>query len=416
MRWLRGRTFASLRHRNFRLYYASHAVAFAGRWMQQIAAYWLVLELTRDPVAVGALAVFQLLPVTVFGLAAGSAIDRFDVRRLIVSCEAVMAALSAILAALTLTGAINVWGVYAVVGIQGLLLVVDNPARHALVFRIVGPADLPNAVALSSALGTTARVVGPALGGLVVALAGAGVAFALNAATYLAVVAAVLAMRESDLLPESRHDARVGLLSGTWEALRFAFSSRRVAVAFLAVLIVSTVSFNFDVLFPLLAAETLAAGAATFGLVAAVFGFGALVGALGLATIGRARMRLLLLGAGGFGVVELLLAPQSTLVAVLALLVPLGVFYVFWGTSALATLQLSAPPALRGRAVSLYFFAFQGGAPLGGLLAGWLTKVGGTELAFAVAGATAILVSLAGAAALRNARQRRHQPAAAVVS
>lgn len=409
---LRGRTFASLRHRNFRLYYASHAIAFAGRWMQQIAAYWLVLELTGDPVAVGALALFQLLPVTVFGLAAGSLVDRFDVRRTIVVCELAMSALAAGLAVVTLLGVVSVWGVYAVIGIQGLLLVVDNPARHALVYRIVGTADLPNAVALSSALGTTARVLGPALGGLVVAVAGAGVAFAVNAVTYLAVVAAVVLMRERDLLPPHRPETRIGVLAGTGDALRFAFGSRRVAVAFVGVLIVSTVSFNFDVLFPLLAADTLDAGAATFGVIAAVFGAGALVGALTLATIGKARMRLMLLGTGGFGVFELLLAPQSTLAAVLVLLVPLGIFYVLWGASALATLQLSAPPDLRGRAVSLYFFAFQGGAPLGGLVAGWLTKTGGTELAFAVAGTTAVLAAVAGAATLRREKRPSPQPLA----
>jgi MFS family permease len=414
--WVRGRTFASLRHPNFRLYYVSHAVAFAGRWMQQIAAYWLVLELTGDPVAVGALALFQLLPVTIFGLAAGSLVDRFDVRRIIVVCESTLSVLAAALAILTLAGSVSVWSVYAVVGIQGLLLVVDNPARHALVYRIVGTADLPNAVALSSALGTTARVVGPALGGLVVAVAGAGVAFAVNSVTYLAVVAAVLLMRERDLLPPHRHGERIGVLSGTGDALRFAFGSRRVAVAFLGVLIVSTISFNFDVLFPLLAAETLDAGAATFGVVAAVFGVGALIGALTLATIGKARMKLMLLGAGGFGAFELLLAPQSTLAAVLVLLVPLGVFYVLWGASALATLQLSAPPELRGRAVSLYFFAFQGGAPIGGLLAGWLTKAGGTQLAFTVAGTTAILAAVTGAATLRGARRTRSQPIASAGS
>lgn len=410
---LRGRTFASLRHRNFKLYYASHAVAFAGRWMQQIAAYWLVLELTGDPVAVGALALFQLLPVTVFGLAAGSLVDRFDVRRIIVLCESVMSLLAATLAVVTLLGVVSVWSVYAVVGIQGLLLVVDNPARHALVYRIVGTADLPNAVALSSALGTTARVIGPALGGLVVAVAGAGVAFAVNAVTYLAVVVAVVVMRERDLLPSHRHEARIGVFSGMGDTLRFAFGSRRVAVAFVGVLIVSTVSFNFDVLFPLLAAETLDAGAATFGVVAAVFGAGALIGALTLATIGKARMKLMLLGTGGFGVFELLLAPQSTLAAVLVLLVPLGVFYVLWGASALATLQLAAPPELRGRAVSLYFFAFQGGAPIGGLLAGWLTKVGGTELAFTVAGTTAVLAAVVGAVTLRRGRTTRQALASA---
>jgi MFS family permease len=406
--WLGGRTFASLRFRNYRLYYASHAVAFAGRWMQQIAAYWLVLELTGSAVAVGALALVQLLPVTLFGLAAGSIVDRFDVRRLIVVCESVMALLAALLATLTLTGVVETWMVYALVGAQGLFLVVDNPARHTLVYRIVGAGDLANAVALSSGLGTMARVAGPALGGLVVALAGAGVAFAINAVSYLAVVVAVLAMRESELLARGAAQAHVRLVSGMREAIAFALGSRRVAVAFFGVLIVSTVSFNFDVLFPLLAAQTLDAGAGTFGLIAAVFGAGALVGALTLATIGRTRLRLLLVGIGGFGLLELVLAPQTSLAVVCALLVPLGVFYILWGASALTTLQLSAPPELRGRAVSLYFFAFQGGAPLGGLLAGWLTTVGGTRLAFTVAGSVALGVALVGALVLR----RRPQAAA----
>jgi MFS family permease len=407
---LGGRTFASLRHRNFRLYYASHAVAFAGRWMQQIAAYWLVLELTGSAVAVGALALVQLLPVTLFGLAAGSIVDRFDVRRTIVVCESALAVLAGVLAALTLAGVVEAWMVYVLMGAQGLFLVVDNPARHAVVYRIVGTADLPNAVALSSGLGTMARVAGPALGGLVVALAGTGVAFAVNAVSYLAVIVAVLAMRESELLARGAAHARIGIVSGMRDALAFALGSRRVAVAFFGVLIVSTVSFNFDVLFPLLAAETLDAGAGTFGLVAAVFGAGALVGALTLATIGKARMRLMLLGAGGFGALELALAPQTSLALVCAILVPLGVFYVLWGSSALATLQLSAPAELRGRAVSLYFFAFQGGAPLGGLLAGWLTTVGGTRLAFAVAGSVAVAVSVVGALLLRRPHA---QPAAA---
>ena len=182
--------------------------------------------------------------------------------------------------------------------------------------------------------------------------------------------------------------------------LSFVRRSRRVAVSFFTVLGLSTVSFNFDVLLPLLARQTLEADADVFGLIAAVFGAGALCGALFLATIGKASLRLLLAGALGFGVLELALAPQRELVAVCALLFLIGVFYVLWGSSALASLQLAAPTHLRGQAASLYFFAFQGGAPLGGLLAGWLTSRGGTVLAFSVAGASAIAVALAGAATL----------------
>jgi MFS family permease len=396
-RLLTGRTFASLRnHRNYRLFFASHAVSFAGTWMQQIAAYWLVLDLTGSPVAVGALALAQLAPVTLFGLVVGSVIDRFDTRRLLLATESALTATAATLAVLTLTGTVELWHVYALAVVHGLVQVVGNPSRHTLVFRIVGRADLPNAIALSSALGTLARIVGPGLGGLVVAAAGVGVAFAVNAASYLAVVLALLAMRTEEMTPVERATRWAGLRA----MAAFVLGSRRVAVAFFAVLALSTISFNFDVMLPLVARRTLDAGADVFGLIAALFGAGALCGALLLATAGRASLRLLLLGGGGFGVLELALAPQSSVAGVCVLLVPIGIFYVLWGSNALATLQLAAPPHLRGQAASLYFFAFQGGAPVGGLLAGWLTSRGGTPLAFAVAGVAAVVVAVAGAASL----------------
>jgi MFS family permease len=399
--WLGGRTFASLRnHRNFRLYFVSHGVSFAGSWMQQIAAYWLVLELTGSPLAVGSLALAQLLPVTLFGLFVGSVIDRFDVRRLLLVTESLLIVTAGTLAVLTLTGAVELWHVYVLATIQGLVSVIGNPARHTLVFRIVGEADLPNAVALSSALGTMARIAGPGLGGLVVALAGTGVAFAVNSASYGAVVLALLAMRTADLRPYVPPAVQTGFRRSIRVMLSFVRRSRRVAVAFFAVLALSTVSFNFDVLLPLLAKQTLDSGADVFGLIAAVFGAGALCGALFLATIGKASLRLLLGGAGAYGVLELAIAPQGHLAAVCVLLFLIGICYVLWGASALASLQLAAPEHLRGQAASLYFFAFQGGAPLGGLLAGWLTSRGGTSLAFTVAGVAAVLVAVVGAASL----------------
>ena len=403
--WLGGRTFASLRkHRNFRLYFFSHAVSFSGTWMQQIAAYWLVLELTGSPVAVGSLALAQALPVTMFGLFVGSVIDRFDVRRILLVTESLLSVGAATLAVLTLTGTVALWHVYVIATFQGLVLVADNPSRHTLVFRIVGEDDLPNAVALSSALGTMARIAGPGLGGLVVALAGTGVAFAVNSLSYLAVVVALLAMR--DLRPYVPPAVQTGFRGSIRVMLSFVRRSRRVAVAFFAVLALSTVSFNFDVLLPLVAGRTLDADADVFGLIAAVFGVGALCGALFLATLGKAKLRLLLAGAGGFGVLELALAPQTTLLPVCGLLFLTGVFYMLWGTSALASLQLAAPQHLRGQAASLYYFAFMGGAPFGGLLAGWLTSHGGTELAFAVAGTAAVLVAVAGTATLFHLRSR----------
>ena len=169
------RTFRSLRlHRNYRLYYAGNGISFIGTWMQQIAAYWLVLELTGSAVAVGVLALVQTLPVTALALVGGSIADRVDLRRMIVAVEAVLALQAAVLCALALTGVVAVWQLYVLGFVQGIALALDAPARHTLVFQIVGRDDLTNAVALSSSLGTTARIIGPALGGLVVASAGAG--------------------------------------------------------------------------------------------------------------------------------------------------------------------------------------------------------------------------------------------------
>jgi MFS family permease len=381
-----GRTFASVRkHRNYRLYFAGQAVSFTGTWMQQIAASWLVLQMTHSAVAVGALALAQLLPVTVFGLFVGTLIDRLDVRLTAIRCEFLSMITAIALAALTLSGAITVWELYFLAVVQGVINALDGPSRHSLIFQMVGPEDLHNAVSLSSSLGTVARILGPAIGGIVVAFAGAGVCFALNAASFLAVLLSLLALDKAKLRQPAR-DRTSTLIGGARDGLRYVRRSRRAGVAFAVVFVLATFSFNFNVLLPLVADRTLHQGAQTFGFIAAIFGAGALCGALVNATHGVASLRRLLIGAIGFGVFELVLAPQHSLFVISALLFATGVSYTLWGTNALSVLQLEAPEHLRGRAASMYFFAFQGGAPLGGLFAGWMTTVGGTLLAFSIGG------------------------------
>jgi MFS family permease len=410
------RTFGSLRrHRNYRLYFAGSGISFIGTWMQQIAAYWLVLDLTDSAVAVGVLALVQTLPVTVLALVGGSIADRVDLRRMVVSCETVMGIQAGVLCVLALTGLIATWQLYVLGLVQGVAVALNGPARHTLVFQIVGRDDLTNAIALTASLGTTARILGPAVGGVVVAAFGPGVAFGLNAASYTIVICALLAMR---LAPRpARTEPLSGVMAGIGQSFRFAVSSRRVAVTFFTLLFVSTFAFNFDVLLPLLARLTLDQGPRTFGLIASVFGAGALTGSLILATVGRTRLLLVLGGALGFGSLQLVLARQDSLPAVCAILYVTGIFYILWGSSSLATLQLAAPEHLRGRAASLYFFGFMGGAPLGGLIAGTLTAHGGTRLAFTVAGTIAIVVATTGAAILlagRSSRSRRRRPTAEI--
>src|SRR5581483_10124601 len=185
---LNRRTFASLRHRNYRLFFTGQVISVTGTWMQRVAQAWLVLQLTRSPVAVGILALAQFLPFSVFGLFAGVVVDRLDPRRLVVATQAASMALAALLAGLTLSGLVVDWQVYAIGFVSGTVQVLDAPARQALTFRMVGRRELPNAVALNSGLFNGARVFGPGVGGLVIAAVGPGVCFALNAASFLAVL------------------------------------------------------------------------------------------------------------------------------------------------------------------------------------------------------------------------------------
>jgi MFS family permease len=388
---LNRRTFASLHHRNYRLYFGGQVVSVTGTWMQNIAMAWLILELTHSPVAVGVLALCQFLPFSVYGLFAGVLVDRFDARRLVIATQAASMVLAAALAVPTLLGLATPWLVYLLAGLRGTVLVLDAPARQALTYRMVGPRELPNAVALNASLFNGARVIGPALGGAVVALAGAGFCFAFNAVSFLAVLGGLLAMRADELKPQEHSAEAPSILRGTGEALRYVRHARRAGLVLALVAVTSTFAFNFNVLLPVLASVTLDSGPATFGAVTGCFGAGALAGALLSATLGRASLFTLLVGTTGFGLAELLLAPQRSVAAAGALLFLVGLCFTLWTSNANSMLQLEAPGHLRGRVTGLYYYAFNGAGPVGGLLSGWLVVVGGTRLAFAVGGAVTLV-------------------------
>jgi MFS family permease len=401
------RTWSSLRkHRNYRLFFSGQVVSVTGTWMQNIAAAWLVLELTHSPVAVGVLMLCQFLPATALGLVGGVIVDRLDVRRVVIVTQAASMALAAALAALTLGGVVEVWHVYLLTGLRGVSLVFDHPARQQLTFQMVGRDELPNAVALNSGLFNGARVIGPALGGAVIAGAGPGAAFLLNAVSFLAVLASLRLIRPDELLPLDRGDERPTIVAGSREAFAFLHRTPLAGVVLATVLAVTAFSFNFNVLLPVLAKKTLQDGPEVLGVITACFGAGALVGALASAAISRASPTLLLTGIAGFGAAQLALAPQTALAAAAPFLFAAGLAFTLWTSNANSTLQLATPDRLRGRVMGLYFFAFNGAGPAGGMLAGWLAAVGGTALAFTVAGAAALVVSAASAMVLGK---RRHE-------
>jgi MFS family permease len=403
------RTFKSLRaHRNYRLFFAGQITSVCGTWMQNVAMYWLVLSLTRSPIAVGVLSLCRFGPFTLFGLVAGVVTDRLDNRKTVIATQSVQMVLSAVLAAATLLGHIQPWEVYAIAFGSGTALVLDAPARQNLTFQMVGRAELPNAVALNSSLFNTARIFGPALAGVLIAAVGAGWCFAVNAASFLAVLAGLIAMRVDELFPLARRELPT-IWKGTREGFAYARRSRTVKVVLAMMVVFASICFNFNILLPILAKQTLHAGPRTFGILSACFGGGALVGALASAALARASWRVMFAGALGFGLCELAIAPLRSVLLVGVLLFVCGVFFTTYTANTNAAIQLDTPDYIRGRVLGLYYYAWNGLAPVGSILVGWMCGVGGTTLAFTVAGVCALVMTGAGAVVVR--RPRRAAPA-----
>ena len=397
------RTFASLRrHRNYRLFFYGQLTSVAGTWMQNIAMAWLVVDLAPHSrgLAVGLLAACRFGPFTVLGLFAGVITDRFDNRHIVIVTQSVQMVFSAVLATVTLLGHVQLWEIYAIAVLTGSALVFDAPSRQNLTFQMVGRDELPNAIALNSSLFNTARIFGPALAGVLIAAFGPGWCFAVNTASFLAVLAGLLAMRVSELYPLLGR-RRPTMWRGTREGFGYALHNRTVLVTLVMTAVFSAVGFNFNILLPLLAKTTLAAGPRTFGIISACFGAGALVGALSAAAVSRTTWRVMFLGAAGFGVTELLIAPVRSILLVGILLFVCGIFFTSYTANSNAAIQLASPDHIRGRVLGLYYYAWNGLAPLGALIVGWMCDRGGTELAFAVGGVTGIAMTVLGAFAVK---------------
>jgi MFS family permease len=378
------RTFQSLRYRNYRLFFGGQVISQTGSWMQRIALAWYILQLTHSPFDVGLMAFAQFTPYMVFGLFAGVLADRLDARRTVLATQAAQLVSASSLAWIALGGFAQPWMLYVIAFVNGTVLVLDVPSRQQLTYRMVGRADLPNAIALNSTLFNASRIIGPSIAGVVL-LAGVGVCFLVNAVSYLAVLMGLLAMRVSEFFPLEEFE-RPKILAGTREGLAWIRRQPRMLALLALVFVLSTFCFNFNVTLPVLAKVTLNERGFVYGLLFASFGAGALVGALAAASLGRASTKVLLIGGALFAAAELLLAPLQSALLAGVLLFLAGAGFTAWSANSNASMQLAAPDRLRGRVIGLYFYAFNGTGAIAGLMTGWLCDVGGTELAFAVSG------------------------------
>ena len=388
------RTFRSLSNRNYRLFIIGQVISLSGTWMQSVAQAWLVLRLTGSGTALGLVVALQFLPVLLFGPFGGVIADRFPKRRLLLVTQTVAMTQALVLGTLVITGAIELWMVYAMAAVFGLVTAIDNPSRQTFVLEMVGPANLTNAITLNSVVVNAARVVGPALAGVLIAVVGIGICFVLNGASYLAVIGALLLMRTRDLNPAPTQERAKGQLRAGFAYVR---RTPELLIPLLMMAIIGTLSYEFQVILPLVAERTFDGGAGTFSTMTAAMGVGAVVG--GLATAGRVGApddAALIRAAALFGAVILLAAVAPFLWLEVVVLVFVGAASINVLATGNTTLQLRSAPELRGRVMALWAVAFLGTTPVGGPIIGYIGEHAGPRVGLAVGGSAALVASLLG--------------------
>jgi len=381
--------FVALRVRNFRLFWFGQLISLSGTWMQSIGQAWLVLTLTQSPFAVGTVTTLQFLPMTFLVLFGGVFADRVPKRRFLVGTQTAAMLQALALGVLVSTGAVRIWHIYLLALALGLNNAFDNPTRLAFVPEMVGRELVANAVALNSTLFNAARIVGPALGGITIATVGIGGTFYLNAASFIPVIIALMMMRPAEFFSVEKGEGR--LFEQLREGISFAYRTPEVLLILLVMGFIGTFGYNFSTALPLLAKFVLHIGSVGFGVMTAVLGIGSLLAALAIAYTRRAGERQILLGAGVFSLLLILVGLSRWFALTLPLLVLLGFAAIIFSASANTRLQLLSPGRLRGRVMSLYILLFAGTTPVGAFLLGNTADRIGVQPAIVLFGAISTL-------------------------
>jgi MFS family permease len=398
------RSFTSLAVPNYRRYFTGQLISLSGTWMQTVAALWLILSLTNSGLAVGLTTALQFLPMLLIGAWGGVLADRIPKRRLLLATQALMAIPAIALFAVTAAGVVTPWMVYLAVFAMGTVNAVDNPARQSFVIEMVGPDRVVNAVSLNSVIVQMARIVGPALAGILIAAFGVVPCFALNALTYVAMIVALWGMDGARLHPEPVAPRAPGAIRA---GLRYVLRTPELAVPLALMALVGTLGFNFQVILPLLAKFSFDGGAGTYAAMVSAMAAGSIVGALVNGSHGRTGPRLIAAGALAFGVAGLLAAAAPQLALELPMLALLGAASVTFAATINSTLQLAVSPEMRGRVMALYSVVFLGSTPIGGPLTGWLAEAYDPRVALVLAGISGLSAAWAARVSFERLRVRR---------
>ncbi len=385
-----GTTVRALRHRNFRLFFSGQLISLIGTWMQSVAQAWLVYRLTDSIVLLGAVGFAGQIPVFLMSTFGGMVADQYSRHRILLLTQTASMCLALVLGILTLSGRIEVWHIFVIASCMGIVNGFDIPTRQSFVFEMVGRADLQNAIALNSSMFNAARVVGPALAGILVAWVGEAWCFLINGTSYIAVLSSLLAMR---LPPHVRPVSSETPLRRILEGFRFAARTGPIRALFVLLALVSFVAMPYTVLMPVFARQILGGGPDTLGMLMGAAGLGALAGSITLASRRGVRGlgRWIAAAAAGFGVSLVLFSFSRNLWLSVILLVPVGFTMVVQMAASNTLIQSMVPDALRGRVMALYSMIFMGMAPLGSLLAGAIAQRMGAPFAVALGGSVCVL-------------------------
>jgi Arabinose efflux permease len=386
-----GRSFASLSIPNFRRYFAGQLVSLSGNWMQTIAEIWLILSLTGSGLAVGFTTALQFLPMLIFGAWGGLIADRVPKRRLLLLTQGLHMIAPLTMLALALEGALVPAMVFGLVFLRGCVNAVDYPTRQAFVMEMVGSDRVVNAVSLNSVLVHSARVIGPAFAGVLIATIGVEPCFALNAASFAFMIWVLAGMDTEKLRPSEIAERVPGAVR---EGLRYVRRDPELWIPLGLMAIVGTLGYNFQSVLPLLARFTFHGGPSTYAVLVAAMGLGAIIGALINGARGSVTPMLLIGAALVFGVLSLLAAGAPTLALEILALAPLGAATVTLAASINSSLQLASEPTMRGRVMALYSIVFLGSTPIGGPLSGWLSEAVDPRAALVMGGVAAIAGAL----------------------
>jgi len=390
-------TFRSLSIRNYRLYASGAVVSNVGTWMQRVAQDWLVLQLTHNSgSALGITTGLQFLPILLLSPYAGLIADRFPKRRLLQVTQLMLAVPALILGVLAVTGVAQSWHVYVLAFIFGIGSAFDAPARQSFVSEIVGPDDLTNAVGLNSASFNLARMIGPALAGVLIAALGSGVSatgavILVNALSYGAVILSLQRMRDSELNRPNPVERGKGMIR---DGVRYVVGRPDLMLILTIIFFAGTFGLNFQLTSALMATEVFHKGASEYGLLGTTLAAGSLTGALLAARRGRIRHRLVILSAVTFGVAEIVAGLMPSYLAFAIWTPVIGLASLTMITAANASFQTSVDPVMRGRAMALYMMIFMGGTPIGAPIVGWVGETFGARWTLIGGGVATILGTL----------------------